>query len=167
MLDDFRHAARNAMRAGFDSVQIHAANGYLIDQFLRDGTDFRNDPFGGSIANRVRLLREVTQVVADTAGADRTGVRLTPNGTDQAYATAIRNPYSWRLPRRCRRSALRTSNCASLRLMVALAHRTGRGPIRNLCTRHIMRGNDHGYADEEETYGGVPGSGPRAAACFA
>ncbi len=126
LLDDFRHATRNAMRAGFDGVQIHAANGYLIDQFLRDGTNFRNDAYGGSIANRVRLLREVTQVVADTAGADRTGVRLTPNGTDQAYATAIRNPYSWRLPRRCRRSALRTSNCASRRLMVALAHRTGR-----------------------------------------
>jgi 2,4-dienoyl-CoA reductase-like NADH-dependent reductase (Old Yellow Enzyme family) len=92
LLDDFRHATRNAMQAGFDGVQIHAANGYLIDQFLRDGTNFRNDAYGGSIANRVRLLREVTQVVADTAGADRTGVRLTPNGTDQGVRDSDPEP---------------------------------------------------------------------------
>jgi 2,4-dienoyl-CoA reductase-like NADH-dependent reductase (Old Yellow Enzyme family) len=83
LLDDFGTATRNAIHAGFDGVEIHAANGYLIDQFLRDSTNFRDDAYGGSVANRIRLLREVTQVVADVAGADRTGVRLSPNTLDQ------------------------------------------------------------------------------------
>ena len=83
LLEDYRRAARNAMEAGFDGVQIHAANGYLIDQFLRDNSNFRTDAYGGSVENRVRLLREVAQAVADTVGADRTGVRLSPNGDSQ------------------------------------------------------------------------------------
>lgn len=80
VLDDYRHAARNAMQAGFDGVQVHAANGYLIDQFLRDNTNTREDAYGGSVANRIRLLTEVVQAVADTVGADLTAVRLSPNG---------------------------------------------------------------------------------------
>ena len=80
---DYVHAAQNAMRAGFDGVQVHAANGYLIDQFLRDNSNFRTDAYGGPIANRIRLLGEVTQAVADTVGADRTSVRLSPNGDTQ------------------------------------------------------------------------------------
>ncbi len=71
------------MRAGFDGVQLHAANGYLIDQFLRAGSNLRDDDYGGSIENRVRLLRQVAAAVADVAGADRTGVRLSPNGDSQ------------------------------------------------------------------------------------
>lgn len=83
LLDDYAKAAKNAITAGFDGVQIHAANGYLIDQFLRDNTNFRKDEYGGSIENRIRLLAEVTQRVADTVGAERTGVRLSPNGDSQ------------------------------------------------------------------------------------
>jgi 2,4-dienoyl-CoA reductase-like NADH-dependent reductase (Old Yellow Enzyme family) len=83
LLEDYRAAARNAMEAGFDGVQIHAANGYLIDQFLRDNCNFRVDQYGGSIENRIRLLCQVTQAVADTVGTDRTGVRLSPNGNSQ------------------------------------------------------------------------------------
>ncbi len=83
LLEDYRKAARNAMEAGFDGVEIHAANGYLIDQFLRDGSNFRTDEYGGSIPNRVRLLREVAQAVAETVGPERTGVRLSPNGERQ------------------------------------------------------------------------------------
>nr|WP_321985602.1 alkene reductase [uncultured Lichenicoccus sp.] len=79
LLEDYRIAARNALAAGFDGVQIHAANGYLIDQFLRDNSNLRTDAYGGSIENRVRLLREVTEAVAGVVGADRTGVRLSPN----------------------------------------------------------------------------------------
>ena len=79
VLEDYRRAARHALEAGFDGVQIHAANGYLIDQFLRDNANFRTDEYGGSIENRVRLLRQATQAVVDVVGADRTAVRLSPN----------------------------------------------------------------------------------------
>ena len=83
LLEDYRAATRNALRAGFDGVQIHAANGYLIDQFLRDNTNVRDDAYGGPVQHRIRLLREVAQAVADVAGADRTSVRLSPNGEIQ------------------------------------------------------------------------------------
>jgi N-ethylmaleimide reductase len=80
---DYVHAARNAIAAGFDGVQIHAANGYLIDQFLRDNSNFRTDGYGGPIENRVRLLREVAAAVVGAIGGDRVGVRLSPNGDTQ------------------------------------------------------------------------------------
>jgi 2,4-dienoyl-CoA reductase-like NADH-dependent reductase (Old Yellow Enzyme family) len=83
LLDDYARATGYAMAAGFDGVQLHAANGYLIDQFLRDGSNLRDDDYGGPVENRIRLLRQVTQAVADTVGADRTAVRLSPNGESQ------------------------------------------------------------------------------------
>lgn len=83
LLDDYALATRNAIAAGFDGVQVHAANGYLIDQFLRDNANFRDDRYGGPVENRVRLLREVVERVASVAGADRTAVRLSPNGDSQ------------------------------------------------------------------------------------
>ncbi len=83
IVGDYVTAARNAMRAGFDGVQLHGANGYLIDQFLRDSSNHRDDAYGGTIENRIRLLREVTQALADTVGAGRTSVRLSPNGDTQ------------------------------------------------------------------------------------
>ena len=96
LLDDYAHATRNALAAGFDGVQIHAANGYLIDQFLRDNANFRDDRYGGSPENRIRLLREVTERVASVAGADRTGVRLSPNGDSQGVDDS--NPAAVFLP---------------------------------------------------------------------
>src|SRR5690606_10837334 len=83
LIDDYHRAARNAILAGFDGVQLHAANGYLIDQFLRDGTNRRDDEYGGPIENRVRLLRQATQALVDAVGAERTAVRLSPNGDTQ------------------------------------------------------------------------------------
>ena len=81
IIDDYARAARHAMVAGFDGVQLHGANGYLIDQFLRDSSNIRDDGYGGPIANRVRFLREVIVAIAAEAGMDRTGLRLSPNGT--------------------------------------------------------------------------------------
>jgi len=83
LLDDYRRAARNARAAGFDGVQIHAANGYLIDEFLRENANFRTDQYGGSPENRIRLMREVTEAVAGEIGADRTAIRFSPNGNAQ------------------------------------------------------------------------------------
>ena len=74
----YAKGAANAMAAGFDGVEVHAANGYLIDQFLRDGANKRTDAYGGSIENRTRFLLEVVEAVIKTVGADRTGVRISP-----------------------------------------------------------------------------------------
>lgn len=75
---DYVHATQCALAAGFDGVEVHSANGYLLDQFLRDGSNQRTDNYGGSFENRARLLMEVTQAVIGVAGADRVGVRLSP-----------------------------------------------------------------------------------------
>ncbi|MGR3572291.1 alkene reductase [Brevirhabdus sp.] len=71
-------ATRNAMEAGFDGVEVHGANGYLIDQFLRDGSNHRDDAYGGSVENRTRFLKEIMDAVTGVIGADRVGVRLSP-----------------------------------------------------------------------------------------
>lgn len=83
VIDDYGHAAENAKKAGFDGVQLHGANGYLVDQFLRDGTNLRDDDYGGSAANRVRFMREVLERLIAVWGADRVSIRLSPNGETQ------------------------------------------------------------------------------------
>jgi N-ethylmaleimide reductase len=80
IVEDFRKGAENAKEAGFDGVEIHAANGYLIDQFLRDGSNKRTDQYGGSVENRARFLVEVTEAVVGVWGGERVGIRLSPNG---------------------------------------------------------------------------------------
>lgn len=80
IVEAYRQGALNARRAGFDGVEIHAANGYLIDQFLQGSTNRRTDQYGGSVANRVRLLEEITDAVIGVWGADRVGVHLAPRG---------------------------------------------------------------------------------------
>jgi N-ethylmaleimide reductase len=80
IIADFRQAARKAREAGFDAVEIHGANGFLIDQFLQDGSNKRNDAYGGTVENRARLLFEVVDGVADDIGEDRVAVRLSPHG---------------------------------------------------------------------------------------
>jgi len=81
LVEAYAQAARNALAAGFDGVEIHAANGYLLDQFLRDKTNHRTDAYGGTIANRVRLLDEVVSAVTAVAGEGRVGVRISPENT--------------------------------------------------------------------------------------
>ena len=77
-VEDYRKAAANAIAAGFDGVEIHGANGYLIDQFLRDSSNKRTDGYGGPVENRIRFLREVLAAVTGEIGASRTGIRLSP-----------------------------------------------------------------------------------------
>ncbi len=100
MIDAYREAAKNALKAGFDGVEIHGANGYLIEQFLQSRSNLRTDQYGGGIENRVRFLMEVTQAAIEVWGADRVGVRLSPygiaNGSGEAdpmplYSHAIKS----------------------------------------------------------------------------
>jgi N-ethylmaleimide reductase len=81
IVEQYRQGAVNALAAGFDGIEIHAANGYLIDQFLRDSTNQRTDEYGGSIENRVRFLLEIIEAVTSVWDANRVGVRLSPSGT--------------------------------------------------------------------------------------
>ncbi|MDN6329314.1 MAG: alkene reductase [Brachybacterium sp.] len=82
IVEDFRRGAQNAKEAGFDGVEIHAANGYLIDQFLQDSTNHREDRYGGSVENRARFLLEIVDAAIDVWGADRVGVHLRPRGEE-------------------------------------------------------------------------------------
>lgn len=81
--EDYAKAAANAKAAGFDGVQLHGANGYLVDQFLRSSTNLRTDEYGGSPENRTRFMREVLEAIIAVWGADRVGIRLSPNGETQ------------------------------------------------------------------------------------
>ncbi len=81
VVEDFRKAAENAKAAGFDGVEIHGANGYLVDQFIQSSTNQRTDEYGGSVENRARFALEVVQAAVDVLGADRVGIRLSPTGT--------------------------------------------------------------------------------------
>jgi len=81
VIAEYAHAARQAKSAGFDGVEVHGANGYLLDQFLQNGSNTRTDAYGGSISNRMRLLLEVIDAVTAVWGSDRVGVRLSPYGT--------------------------------------------------------------------------------------
>ncbi|MFP3739851.1 alkene reductase, partial [Burkholderia sp. SIMBA_019] len=78
LVEDFRSAAQRGLEAGFDGVEVHGANGYLIDQFLQDGSNVRTDEYGGSIENRARFAIEVATAIAKEIGADRTAIRLSP-----------------------------------------------------------------------------------------
>jgi N-ethylmaleimide reductase len=78
IVEDYRRAARNARDAGFDGIELHGANGYLIDQFLRDGSNRRTDRYGGTALNRARFLIEVVEAICGEWGAERVGVRLSP-----------------------------------------------------------------------------------------
>lgn len=99
VIGEFRHAAASAIAAGADGVEIHAANGYLLHQFLSPNSNQRTDEYGGSVENRARFVIEVAQAVADEIGADRTGIRISPafplGGIDEGDAEAVRAQYRY------------------------------------------------------------------------
>ncbi|ASP95877.1 alkene reductase [Sinorhizobium meliloti] len=88
IVNDYRRAAANAVAAGFDGVEVHGANGYLLDQFAKDGANVRTDAYGGSIENRARLMLEVTAAVVEEIGAERTGIRLSPVSPANGVSTS-------------------------------------------------------------------------------
>lgn len=91
IVEQFRQGAENALRAGFDGVEIHGANGYLIDEFLEDGSNKRSDRYGGSVENRARFLLEVVEAVTSVWGSNRVGVRLSPSGTNYSMSDSNRS----------------------------------------------------------------------------
>lgn len=95
-IEQYAQAAHNALAAGFDGVQVHGANGYLVDQFLRDNTNRRDDDYGGSPENRIRFMKEVVTAVVAVAGKERTSIRLSPNGESQGVDDS--NPEALFLP---------------------------------------------------------------------
>jgi N-ethylmaleimide reductase len=121
ILEDFARAAAQARRAGFDGVELHGANGYLIDQFLRDGTNKRNDPYGGPIENRLRFALEVVEAVMKVWPATRVGIRIAP--VSPANDIADSNPQA---------------------LFGALAEALGR---RNIAYIHVVEGATQGARD--------------------
>lgn len=123
IVHDYTHATQCALDAGFDGVEIHAANGYLLDQFLRDGSNTRTDNYGGSIENRTRLLLAVTAAVVAVAGADKVGVRISPV-----------NPFN----------DMQDSNPQALFNYVAKAL-----SAYNLAYLHVVEGGIHGGGDFE------------------
>ncbi len=127
VIEDYRHAARQAARAGFDGVELHAANGYLIDQFMRSGVNNRDDEFGGSLENRLRLLGMAIDAVTDELPAGRVGVRLTPLGG--AGGSTDEKPEE--------------TYPAAAKLL------SGRG----LAYLHVVRATDHGGADDNQSRG--------------
>jgi len=92
IVEQYTQAAKNAKTAGFDGVEIHAANGYLLDQFLKDGTNKRDDRYGGSIENRIRLTLEVTKAVTDVWGGQQVGIRISPTGTFNSISESAPTP---------------------------------------------------------------------------
>lgn len=127
LLDDYRNAARMAARAGFDGVELHAANGYLIDQFLRSSVNRRDDRYGGSVENRTRLLDEVVDALIEVLPASRIGVRLTPIGG--AGGSSDAHPEE--------------TYPAAAKVLA------GRG----LAYLHVVRATDHGGASSERSDG--------------
>ena len=93
IIGDYATAARNAIDAGFDGVQVHGANGYLVDQFLRDGANFRFDDYGGPIPNRLRFMTEVLEAVGAEIGMDKVGIRFSPN----IYVQGVEDAFPQRL----------------------------------------------------------------------
>lgn len=101
IIEQYKMAAQNAKQAGFDGVEVHSANSYLLDQFLRDSTNHRTDRYGGSIENRSRLTLEVTQAIVDIWGSDRVGIRLspvTPDAGNTPLDSKVMDLYGYLIP---------------------------------------------------------------------
>lgn len=122
-LNDYRHAAQCAFEAGFDGVELHGANGYLLDQFLRDGINRRTDEYGGSIPNRARFHLEAAKALCEVWGPSRVGVRLSPSGVfNHVYDTTPRETFGYAV------TELGKLGLAYLHIMEAMARDLETGP---------------------------------------
>ena len=141
LVKEFRSAALNAKAADFDGVEIHAANGYILDQFLQDGTNKRTDSYGGLIENRVRLLFEVLDATAEVWGEDRVGVRLSPNSTYNSMFDSNPESTFGYVTDRLNRYALAYLHVIEPRVKGIETVGEGQPPIASAVLRRIYKGN--------------------------
>jgi len=150
LVNDFRQAAVNAKAAGFDGVEIHGANGYLIDQFLRDSSNHRNDEYGGSFENRARFLTEILTAVCEVIGSGRVGLRLSPLNSFNSMKDS--NPLEWM---RYMAKHLNQFNLAYLHVMRADFFGIQEGDVINMAREnyngHLMVNMGYDSQEAEQT----------------
>jgi len=137
---DFRKAAERAKQAGFDGVEIHGANGYLIDQFLQDGSNRRTDIYGGPIENRARLLMEVVAAVATVFGGDRVGVRIGPSGRWNGMSDSDPGALFAYVAEQLNRFGLAYLHIIEPRVVGNIVEREGQAPVAAQSLRRVFAG---------------------------
>jgi N-ethylmaleimide reductase len=140
IVEEFRSGAVRAKAAGFDGVEIHGANGYLLDQFLQDGSNKRTDAYGGSIENRARLLLEVTEAVVSVWGPGRVGVRIAPSGSWASMSDSNPDALFGYVAERLNHSELAYLHIVEPRIVGAEAPIEGKPPVAAAQLRKIFKG---------------------------
>ena len=140
IVDDYRRAAARAKQAGFDGVELHAANGYLIDQFLQNGSNRRTDAYGGSIENRARLLLEVVDAMTSVWGVDRVGVRIGPDGKWNGMSDSDPKSLFTHVAKHLNRFGLAYLHIIEPRVKGNVVVEEGQGPIAAEYLRTIFTG---------------------------
>lgn len=140
IVDDYRRAAERAMEAGFEGVELHGANGYLIDQFLQDGSNRRTDEYGGSISNRTRLLIEVVEALVTACGSDRVAVRIGPGGTWNGMSDSNPTALFLNVAQQLNRLNLVWLHLIEPRIGGSEVIHEGQGPVAAAQMRSIFRG---------------------------
>lgn len=140
IVQDYRRAAERAMDAGFEGVEVHGANGYLVDQFLQDGSNKRTDDYGGSIQNRTRFLSEIVAVLISVWGPDRVAVRIGPGGTWNSMSDNDPNALFSYVAELLNRFPLAYLHLIEPRISGSELVRAGQGAVAAEMFRHIYRG---------------------------
>jgi N-ethylmaleimide reductase len=140
IVEDYRQAAQRAMDAGFEGVELHAANGYLVDQFLQDGSNKRTDEYGGSIENRSRFLLEVVSALISVWGADRVAVRIGPSGTWNDMSDSDPDALFSYVAERLNEFALAYLHIIEPRVSGSDLIHAGQGAAASECLRRIFKG---------------------------
>lgn len=140
VVGDYREAAARAKAAGFDGAEIHSGNGYLLDQFLQDGSNRRRDEYGGTVPNRARLLLEVTEAVASVWGGDRTAVRLAPSGTWNGMGDSDPRALFGYVAEQLNRFGLAYVHVIEPRVKGNVVVAAGQGPVAAAHLRQIFKG---------------------------
>jgi N-ethylmaleimide reductase len=140
IINDYRRAAERAKQAGFDGVELHAANGYLIDQFLQDGSNQRSDQYGGSFHNRSRLLLEVVSALVSVWGGDRVAVRVGPGGTFNGMHDSNPDPLFAHVAEQLNQFHLAYLHIIEPRVKGNIVIHESQGPVASERLRPIFRG---------------------------